>query len=259
MKKIPQTEKLISIVARLRKECPWDRKQTHRSLLPYLLEEAYETIEAIRSKDAKAMQEELGDLLLQVVLHCEIASENLGFDFEAVAKGIGEKMVRRHPHVFAAKKTAAGKHGQQWTELKQKEKPRKSLLEGTPRSMPALQLAQRYGEISSSVGFDWDDADGAWEKLQEELGELQTELKARQRNRKRVAEELGDVAFCLANLARHLGINAELAGRDAAVKFSKRFAKMEAQARKGGARLAKWSPQEWEAAWQKAKAGRSNS
>ncbi|MBY0372203.1 nucleoside triphosphate pyrophosphohydrolase [bacterium] len=253
MAKTKQTQKLLEIVARLRKECPWDRKQTNRSLVPYLLEEAYETLEAIRARDAKALREELGDLLLQVVLHCEIASETMGFDFEDVARGIGEKMVRRHPHVFAEGKVALGKHSQQWTELKQKEKPRKSLLQGTPQSMPALQLAQRYGEISSSVGFDWDDADGAWDKLHEELEELRKEFKARKRNRKRVADELGDVAFCLANLARHLGINAELAGRDASVKFSKRFAKMEAKARKSGARLAEWSPEEWDQAWRQAK------
>lgn len=258
MKKIPQTEKLLGIVARLRKECPWDRKQTHRSLLPYLLEEAYETAEAIRDKDPQAMKEELGDLLLQVVLHCEIASEVLGFDFEDVARGIGDKMVRRHPHVFAAGASAKSKkdHSRQWTEMKAQEKPKKSLLEGTPRSMPALQLAQRYGEISSSVGFDWEDEDGVWAKLEEELEELRHEIKARSRNRKRVAEELGDVAFCLANLARHLGLNAEDAGREAAVKFSRRFAKMEAQARKGGARLAAWSPEDWERAWNKAKTSR---
>src|SRR5208283_2582430 len=145
------------IVHRLRRECPWDRKQTHRSLVPYLLEEAYETVDAIESRKSDLLREELGDLLLQVVLHAELCDEKGEFSFEDVARAIGEKMVRRHPHVFEKqgkkKSTDPKEHQKNWTRLKSKEKPERSLLGGIPHAMPALQLAQRYGEIASSVGF----------------------------------------------------------------------------------------------------------
>lgn len=251
MQSIPHTEKLLSIVAELRRKCPWDRKQTHRTLIPYLMEEAFEAVDAIRDGDAKALCEELGDVLLQVVLHAEIAAEKGAFDFEQVARGIGEKMVRRHPHVWGDESGEGRDHSKRWTELKQQEKPKRSMLEGTPRSMPALQLAQRYGEIASSVGFDWEDADGVWKKLEEEIGELRRELKSRKRDKKRMADELGDVAFCLANLARHLGLNAEVASRGAAEKFARRFQAMEKNHDRK--QLSRMSPEEWEAAWQKAK------
>ncbi len=250
----PHTQKLLAIVAELRKKCPWDRKQTHQTLVPYLLEEAYETLEAIRGGDAKALREELGDLLLQIVLHAEIAAGRGAFDFEAVAQSIGEKMVRRHPHVFGDEQSQTGRaHSQRWSELKQREKPKKSLLQGTPKSMPALQLSQRYGEIVASVGFDWDDPKGVWEKLEEEIDELKKEIRARKRDKKKVSDELGDVLFVVANLARHLGINAEMAGRDAAVKFAGRFEKIEAEMRDAGTPLASLKAEEWEAAWQRAK------
>jgi MazG family protein len=255
MKATEHTQALLEIVSTLRKKCPWDKKQTHRTLVPYLLEEAYETLDAIRAGDAKSLREELGDLLLQIVLHAEIASEKGAFDFEAVAKGIGEKMVRRHPHVWGDEAALADrKHSQRWTELKAAEKPKKaSMLEGTPRSMPALQLSQRYGEITASVGFDWKDAKGVWEKLDEELGELKAELKRKKRDKKKVAEELGDVVFTLANLARHLGVNAELAGRDAAHKFAKRFQSMEREMKKTNTALSSLTPLKWEQAWDRAK------
>ncbi len=247
-----QTRKLLGIVAELRKKCPWDRKQTHKTLIPYLLEEAYEAIEAIREGDAQSLKEELGDLLLQVVLHAEIASEKMGFGFEEIAQAIGEKMVRRHPHVFEGERTGSRKqHSQRWTELKQKEKPKRSLLEGTPRSMPALQLGQRYGEITSSVGFDWGNVNGVWDKLEEEVEELRREIKARKRNRARIAEELGDVLFTLSNLARHLGLNAEEVGRQACAKFRKRFEKVEKLVDLKAA--PKVSITQWEQAWEKAK------
>jgi len=188
-----------------------------------------------------------------VVLHAEIASEKGVFDFEQVAHGIGEKMVRRHPHVFANEAVEDGKHSQRWTELKQKEKPKKSLFDGTPRSMPAMQLCQRYGEIAASVGFDWKDVKGVWKKLQEEMKELEKETKARKRNKKKLAEELGDVMFTLANLARHYGLSSEMVAREAAGKFSARFAKIEAQMRDEGKKLSKLSAKEWDTAWEDTK------
>ncbi len=255
---LPHTENLLRIVSELRKKCPWDRKQTHRTLIPYLMEEAYETLEAIRSGKAQSMREELGDLLLQVVLHAEIASEKSGFGFEEIADGIAQKMIRRHPHIYGSEKAAlSGKvHSQRWTELKQKEKPKRSMLEGTPRSMPSLQLSQRYGEIVASVGFDWPDVGGVWDKVEEELQELKSEVRAPKRSKKRIEEEFGDLVFCVANLARHLGINAEDAGRNAAIKFAKRFAFIEDAKAKQGKLLSKLSVDEWEDAWQAAKASR---
>jgi MazG family protein len=252
------TQQLLEIVRRLRAECPWDKKQTHRSLLPYLLEESYEALEALQAGDVTSMREELGDLLLQIALHSEIASEKGWFTFEEVAKAIGEKMVRRHPHVFEKERTGSKKqHSQRWTELKQKEKPKRSLLEGTPKSMPSLQLSQRYGEITSSVGFDWPDAKGVLKKLDEEAKELKAELKLGKRNKKRIAEELGDLLFTIANLARHLGINAEESAKAAARKFATRFETIETEAKSKGVRLASLSPKEWEKHWQNAKRKRT--
>ncbi len=255
MENTPQTQKLLKIVATLRKQCPWDRKQTHRTLLPYLLEEAYETAEAIRDGDPQSLREELGDLLLQIVLHSEIASEKGKFTFEEVAQGIGEKMVRRHPHVYGDEDQKSGrKHSLRWTELKQLEKPKKSIFDGTPRSMPALQLCQRYGEIAASVGFDWKNADGALKKLEEEVRELRAEMRAKKPNKKRVASELGDVVDATANLARHLKINAEVAARDAAAKFARRFQAMEKEMAKAGRKLSSLKFREWDDAWNRAKA-----
>ncbi len=258
MKKLTETARLVSIVTRLRKECPWDRKQTHRSLLPYLLEEAHETYEAIQSKKPELMKEELGDLLLQIVLHAELATEKNNFDMEAVSKGIADKMVRRHPHVFDKKNFSTKGHSQRWIQQKKKENPNRTLLSGVPKSLPSLQVASRYGEIASSVGFDWSSAELVFDKVKEELGELQVEVRKLKKKKgvatkKAIEEELGDLFFSLANFSRHLGIDPEGCARKGARKFSKRFTQMELQLKKQGLDITDCSAEQLEREWEKVK------
>lgn len=223
---LPETQRLLEIVRSLRKRCPWDRKQTHRSLVPYLVEEAFETIDAIETKNGRDLMEELGDVLLQVALHSEIAREAGRFTFEDIARAISDKMVRRHPHVYSgAKYRDYQTHLKNWTETKRREKPKRGRLDGLPTGMPALILARRYGEVASSIGFDWKDTRGVENKVLEEWHELRTEI--RRGKKKRIAEELGDLLFTLSQLARHLDIDPEAALRFANAKFRRRFAKLE--------------------------------
>jgi MazG family protein len=253
MSQFPETERLIGVVRRLRKECPWDRKQTHRSLTRYLVEEAFEAVEALRSRNSDAMREELGDVLLQVVLHAAIAEETGRFDIEAIAKGIADKMIRRHPHVFAPATVDRSAKGlsRRWTELKQKEKPKRGLLDGIPKALPGLLLAQRYGEIAASVDFDWDNARQVLAKLREELDELARA--ARTTRKAAIEEELGDLLFTAANLARHYRLDADEAARKAARKFGERFRRMEAEAKRRGTTFAELPRKEKEALWEMAK------
>ncbi len=248
---LKETRRLLKVVGDLRKKCPWDKKQTHRTLLPYLVEEAYETIDAIERGDSDAMREELGDLLLQVALHSEIASEKHRFDFEDVSKGISEKMIRRHPHIYDNTKFSDLKtHLKNWTNLKAKEKPKKFLLEGIPRALPGLQLSQRYGEIASSVGFDWENAAEVLDKVKEELGELTAEIRAKKPRRSRIEMELGDLLFTLANLARHLRVDADRSARRSAAKFADRFTRLEKNKRRQGKRLQDCPQKELDRAWE---------
>lgn len=157
---LKETQRLLKVVGELRKKCPWDRKQTHQTLVPYMLEEAYETVDAIETKKPDLLREELGDVLLQIALHAEIAREKGRFSFEDVAKSITDKMIHRHPDIYQKTRVRDMKdHLRNWTRLKNQEKPKRGLLQGIPKALPSLQRAQRYGEIASSVGFDWKDAD----------------------------------------------------------------------------------------------------
>lgn len=252
MKKLKETEKLLKVVNDLRTQCPWDKKQTHQSLAKYLLEEAYEAVDAIHAKSKNALKEELGDVLLQVALHSEIASEKGAFNFEDVAKYISEKMIRRHPHIYAKEKVLDYKaHMKNWTALKQKEKPKRSLLEGTPRGLPALQLAQRYSEIASSVGFDWKNQKQVVTKVREELKELEDAIE--KKAKKSIEEELGDLLFTLASLARHCRVDAEASLRMAAAKFKTRIEFIEHEEREKGRAISECSSQELVKAWSRAK------
>jgi MazG family protein len=254
MAKHKQISRLVDVVHQLRRKCPWDRKQTHKSLAPYLLEEAYETVDAISTRDPDLLREELGDLLLQVVLHSELAAERGDFTFEDVAEGIAEKMIRRHPHVFGDARAGDEKeHQRNWTRLKSKEKPKRFLLEGTPRAMPALQLAQRYGEIAASVGFDWKGAEEVLEKVEDELHELKVELRRRKLRREAVELELGDLLFTLSHLARHLRLNAETSLKASAAKFADRFTRLEKAFRKREQNLSDSSAEELDAEWNRIK------
>lgn len=252
--KLKETGRLLKVVGELRRKCPWDRKQTHQTLVPYMLEEAYETVDAIEAKKPDQLREELGDVLLQVALHAEIANEKGSFSFEDVARSITDKMIHRHPDIYEKRQVRDMKdHLRNWTRLKNKEKPKRGLLEGIPRAMPALQRAQRYGEIAGSVGFDWKDAKGALKKVREEVGELEAEARRTKPNKDRVAEEIGDLVFALANLARHLGVDAEAAARSGVSKFADRFSDAEKSLKGSGKKLADCTEAEWEAAWRKAK------
>ena len=247
---------LVEIMARLRLGCPWDREQTHRTLVPYLIEEAYEVVEAVENDDADALCEELGDLLLQIVFHSQVATETGKFTVADVVDALSNKMIRRHPHVFGdAVIEDVDAQWRNWEQLKALEKTglrRKSRLDGIPKHLGALQRGQRMQEKASRVGFDWPGVDGVLEKLHEELREL-AEARREKQDDPHVREELGDVLFTLANLARTLGIDAETAMRQANEKFYRRFAFMEERAAADGKSLSDLTLDELEELWQLAK------
>ncbi len=247
---------LIEIMARLRAGCPWDREQTHRTLVPYLIEETYEVVEAIEADDLDALCEELGDLLLQIVFHSQLGSEVGKFTVADVVDALSNKMVRRHPHVFGdAVIEDVDSQWRSWEALKSKEKTglkRKSRLEGIPKHLGALQRGQRMQEKASRVGFDWRDVSGVLDKLHEELTEL-AEARREKQDDPHVREELGDVLFTIVNLARALGIDAETAMREANEKFYRRFSFMEERAAADGKSLSDLSLNELEELWQLAK------
>jgi tetrapyrrole methylase family protein / MazG family protein len=248
---------LVEIMARLRMGCPWDREQTHRTLVPYLIEETYEVVEAIEGEQLDALCEELGDLLLQILFHAQLATEVGKFGIADVVDALSNKMVRRHPHVFGdAVIEDVDAQWRNWERLKALEKTglqRKSRLDGIPKQLGALQRGQRMQEKAARVGFDWPNVDGILEKLTEELREL-ADARRLPQDDPRVREELGDVFFTLVNLARALGIDAETAVREANDKFYKRFSFMEERAVKDGKSLSDLSLDELEELWQLAKA-----
>ena len=247
---------LIEIMARLREGCPWDKEQTHRTLVPYLIEETYEVVEAIEADDMDALCDELGDLLLQIVFHAQLGSEVGKFTVADVIDALSNKMVRRHPHVFGdAVIEDVETQWQSWEALKAKEKTglkRKSRLEGIPKHLGALQRGQRMQEKASRVGFDWPGVHGVLDKLHEELTEL-AEARREKQDDPHVREELGDVFFTIVNLARALGIDAETAMREANEKFYRRFSFMEERAAADGKALSDLSLDELEELWQLAK------
>lgn len=249
-----ETKSLTSIMARLRgpRGCPWDRKQTHRSLRPMILEEVYELLEAIDEGDDHALKEELGDVLLHVLFHAQLARERKAFDFQAVARELADKLVRRHPHVFGREKLRNPSQVlRRWHQLKQQEKPsRKSCLDGVPKRLPALLYAQNLQRRAARAGFDWPHPQkGIPAKIREELRELsRTGPKGPAFGR-----ELGDVLFTLVNLARHRKVDAETALRDAAGRFRKRVRKVEALAGRLGKNSAALSLRELDRFWKMAK------
>ncbi|MGA8575998.1 MAG: nucleoside triphosphate pyrophosphohydrolase [Candidatus Cybelea sp.] len=247
---------LVEIMARLRMGCPWDREQTHRTLVPYLIEETFEVVEAIEISHLDGLCEELGDLLLQVVFHAQLATEVGAFGVADVVDALSNKMVRRHPHVFGdAVIEDVDAQWRNWERLKALEKTgrqRRSRLDGIPKHLGALQRGQRMQEKASRVGFDWPNVQGVLDKLSEELHEL-AEARRERQDDSRVREELGDVFFTLVNLSRALGIDAETAMREANEKFHRRFAFMEERAAAGGKNLSDLDADELEELWQLAK------
>lgn len=223
---------LLQVMARLRDPehgCPWDREQTYASVVPHTLEEAYEVADAIERGDLGHLREELGDLLFQVVFYAQIASEQGLFDFADVARGITDKMIRRHPHVFGdAKFRDRAEHSAAWEQIKAEEgggrPPR--VLSGVPLALPALTRALKLQKKAARVGFDWGSLGPVLDKIDEELHEIRVEVE-RDAAPERLADELGDVLFAVANLARHLGVDPEAALRGTNAKFERRFAHVE--------------------------------
>lgn len=252
-----ELEKLLSLMARLRSPdgCPWDREQTMSSLRPFILEEAYELIEAIHRGEPDAIREELGDLLLEVVFVNQIAEEERLFEMSNVIRTIHDKLVRRHPHVFrtAAEKAASPDEAlQRWEEVKEREKPRSaSLLDGVARALPALARAQKISQRAARAGFDWSSSDEVRAKLDEEVRELESAVASGDRSA--VAEELGDVLFVLVNLARHLEVDAEVSLARATEKFADRFRFVERSLEAEGRSVPEATMDELEGLWVKAK------
>ena len=237
--------------------CPWDREQDFASIAPFTLEEAYEVADAIERGDLAGLRDELGDLLLQVVFHAQLAREQGAFDFAAVVAGICDKLVRRHPHVFGAATVAdAAAQSRSWEDIKAGERaaaaaraagaagavgaagtvtqaPVASVLDGVPRALPALVRAAKLGRRAARVGFDWPNAQGARDKLDEELAELDAAIATSERTA--IAAEFGDVLLALSNLARHLDVDAEAALRAANARFERRFRHVESRMRSSGA------------------------
>lgn len=267
-------ERLVAVVARLRAPdgCPWDREQTLRTIEPYTLEETFEVLEAIDADDDVAIAEELGDLLLQVVLYAQIAADEGRFDLIPVVEGITEKLIRRHPHVFGEGQAhTADQVLRNWEQVKQQEKRRESALDGVPLALPALARAVRLQSKAAKVGFEWPQRDVLWAKLHEEINELAAELfpagpppvsraaiesqptpveppsipDATQRQR--MEDELGDVLFVVANMARRWGINPEDALRRSNQKFASRFQAIESHLKSEGRRMQETSLAEMEA------------
>jgi len=248
-------DRLVEIMARLRGQggCPWDRQQTHRSIRPYVIEEAYEVAEAIDADDPRELCAELGDLLLQVVFHAQMAHEAGRFDIGDVVKAIIDKMHRRHPHVFADVVVRdAGEVVQNWEAIKAAERgPSASAIDGVPRSLPALQRASRIGEKASRVGFDWASAADVLPKLDEEREELREALVSG--DAAAIEHELGDWLFAAANLGRKLGVDPEAALRAAVDRFDERFRHVEAETRAAGEDMAATDPAVLDARWEAAK------
>ncbi|MCL6477987.1 MAG: nucleoside triphosphate pyrophosphohydrolase [Peptococcaceae bacterium] len=250
-------DRLVGIMERLRGEkgCPWDREQDHRSLRPYLLEEAYEVIEALDRQDMYNICEELGDLLLQIVFHAQIASENGHFNINDVVDTIAEKMVRRHPHVFGDVNVENSQEViNNWAAIKEKEKPgkrKKSVLDGIPGNLAALMKAREAQSRAAKVGFDWPDYKGALDKVYEELNEAVEAIKSGSGVQKE--NEIGDILFAVVNLARLLKIDAEVALTKTVNKFSQRFRYIEEKAALAGRQLADCSLEEMDSWWEEKK------
>jgi len=252
---------LLAIMARLRHPvngCPWDLEQTFVTIAPYTLEEAYEVADAIERNDLGDLEGELGDLLLQVVFHAQMATEARAFTFADVVEAICEKMVRRHPHVFGDEKIASAEaQTEAWEEHKRRERAERgggaaSLLDDVPLALPALSRALKLQKRAARVGFDWREAQPIMDKLHEEIGEL-NEAMAADAPKTKLADELGDILFVVANIARHLGVDPEEALRGTNAKFVRRFKHVEAAVAQNGRSFKDVSLDEMEAAWNDAK------
>ena len=254
-------ERLVEIMDTLREKCPWDRKQTIQSLRQMTLEETYELTDAILDEDWDHIKEELGDLLLHIVFYAKIASEKNKFTIEDVAQGICEKLIKRHPHVYPPEEQQAGllevnneeDVKQNWERLKLKE-GKASVLSGVPASLPGIIKAMRLQEKARQVGFEWENKEDVWTKVEEEMGELQDAV--RQQSAAHQQEELGDLLFSIINYARFLNVDADAALDGTNKKFIKRFTEMEAIVRKQGKSLDSMTLPEMDAIWNSIKSAK---
>ena len=254
-------ERLTEIVGILRQECPWDKVQTHESLIPGMLEESYEVVEAINNKDEENLREELGDVLLQVVFHALIEEENENFCITDVMNDECEKMIRRHPHVFLEE--TANNNGksidkvlEKWENIKVQEKGDKSYtspMQRVPKALPALMRAYKVQKKAAKAGFDWEDASGAFDKIREEYAELSECFEANPEDQDRLTDEMGDLLFSCVNLSRFLGVDPERALYHTIDKFIRRFAYIEESTLACGRKLEEMSLTEMDMLWDEAK------
>lgn len=251
-------DRLVEVMTRLRAPggCPWDAEQTHESLLRYLIEETYEVVDTIEAGHVDELRDELGDLLLQVVFHAEIEREAGRFDIDDVATSIVEKLIRRHPHVFGDESAETPEEVEnRWEKIKAAEKKEKGeqggVLSGIPKHLPGLLKAQRLTEKAGKVGFDWPDTGGVLGKLREEMDEVERAVESG--DREAIKEEFGDLLFVLANLARHLGLDAEAALQQTNQKFVRRFEHVEARLKEQGKDPTHSSLEEMDELWNEAK------
>jgi MazG family protein len=254
-KKIKPTQSfddLVKIMTILRKECPWDRKQTHESLKDLMVEEVYEAIDAIDQQDFEELRKELGDLLLHVVFHSEMANETQHFDIEDVIYGIQEKLIRRHPHVFEdIDAETSDKVARNWEAIKMQEKGRESVLGGVPRNLPALLRAQRMQEKAAAVGFDWSEWEDVWAKLEEEFQEFREAVQISDKEESK--KEFGDLLFSLVNVGRFFNIEAEDSLRMTNNKFQDRFQYIEKKLAEKNLSLNDVTLKEMDNLWEEAK------
>ena len=248
-------KKLIDIMSALRgdKGCPWDKEQTRDSLKPFLLEETYEVLEALDEGDSEKIKEELGDLLFQIVFHCQLAKEKNEFDMSDVIEEISRKMLNRHPHVFGKTKFKSKEHFRKyWDEEKKREgKKRESILEGVPKALPSLLRAHKLQKKAARVGFDWKKTEDVFEKMNEELKEFRKALK--NKKQPEIEDELGDIFFMLVNISRFVGVNPEDALRKTISKFISRFRYIEMKAADKKRNLSDMTLKEMDKLWDEAK------
>ena len=252
--KLAAFERLLKIMDDLRAGCPWDQKQTLESLRHLTIEETYELSDAILEKDMTSIKKELGDLMLHLVFYAKIGSETGHFDIKDVLDSISEKLIERHPHIYGdVIVNSAEDVKNNWEKIKLREKDRNSVLDGVPNSLPAVVKAYRMQEKVKGVGFDWENAGQVWEKVKEEMDELQAEVK--NGNSLQMEKEFGDLLFSLINYSRFIGVNPEDALERTNKKFIKRFKYIEEQTRLQGKNLKEMTLQEMDAFWDEAKKG----
>lgn len=259
----PQLSRLLDVIQQLRDPetgCPWDKKQNFASILPHTIEETYEVVDAILSGDMGDIKDELGDLLFQIVFYAQLAEEQGHFDFEDIAQGISDKLVRRHPHVFQSTELKTEDElNQQWEKIKQLERETAgkpidtSTLANIPKGMTPLLRAQKIQKKCAQVGFDWTELPPVVDKIHEEIAEVLVEINAPEPNQQAIEEEIGDLLFAVVNLARHSSVNAETALIKANHKFEKRFRQVEQIMTQQGLNVSDASLVQMEAAWQQVK------